>query len=121
MWYSSSWYQIRPYCDVPVPHVSEEKSSVNEDKSERTFALVLAIVFEFTFRFAKRKLLLFELASRLLLLLLMLAIARTRMTRPIPMNMSTAPIPRIHGQTLRFCGTMGGIGDQTGGGIDAGG
>jgi hypothetical protein len=37
------------------------------------------------------------------------------------MNTSTAPMPRIHGQTLRFCGAIGGMGDHWGGGVEDGG
>src|SRR5688572_13849215 len=52
----------------------------------------------------------------------MLASTMIRTTTPIPMNTSTAPMPRIHGQTLRFCGVNGGIGDHCGGGgVDGGG
>ncbi|PYS21597.1 MAG: hypothetical protein DMF72_16700 [Acidobacteria bacterium] len=45
----------------------------------------------------------------------MLATATIKMTTPITIKTSTAPIPKIHGQTLRFCGCAGGIGDQAGG------
>jgi hypothetical protein len=37
------------------------------------------------------------------------------------MKASTAPIPKIHGHTLRFGGIVGGIGDHTGGGVEDGG
>ena len=49
-----------------------------------------------------------------------LAIANTRITSPIPKNTRTAPIPRIHGHALRFCGCAMGIGDQAGGGVGGG-
>jgi len=35
----------------------------------------------------------------------------------MPINTNTAPMPRSQGQTLRFCGAEGGIGDQAGGGV----
>lgn len=52
--------------------------------------------------------------------------AKIKITTPIPMKTSTAPIPRIHGQALRFCGVDGGIGLHAGGagggiGCDGGG
>ena len=80
------------------------------------FVLVLSFVFRlaFEFRFAER--FVFVLATRLLLSLVILAIANTRMTKPITTKTSTAPIPKNHGHTLRFCGAGGGIGDQAGGG-----
>jgi hypothetical protein len=57
-----------------------------------------------------------ELFELLLLALVILATARIRITTPIPINTNTAPMPRSHGQTLRFCGAVGGIGDHAGGG-----
>jgi hypothetical protein len=51
----------------------------------------------------------------------MLATAKIRITTPIPMNTKTAPMPSNQGQTLRFCGAAGGIGDHAGGGAAAGG
>src|SRR6185436_18982769 len=118
MWYSSSSYQILPNCDGPTPHNSDEKSSVKEESVERV--LVFEAVFEF--RLVQRLLLFESFASRLLLLLLlMLASAMIRMTTPIPIKTSTAPIPRIQGHTLRFGGTIGGIGDHAGGGVGGGG
>jgi hypothetical protein len=97
---------------------SVEKSSVKDDNVERVFVLLVfelrldTRVFEFTFVFAFPLLLLFPP---------MLASAMIKMTTPIPMKASTAPIPRIHGQTLRFCGVIGGIGDHCGGGVCDGG
>src|ERR1044072_5555728 len=64
----------------------------------------------------------FELEFALLLLSLMLANTITRMSAPTPMKTTIAPIPKIHGQTLRFCGGItGGIGDHGGGGVEGGG
>src|SRR5262249_10197801 len=118
MWNSSLSYQLRPNCDVPLYQFSVEKSSVYDDNVARVFAFAFVL----PFRLAKRAFafeLLFAFAL-LLLLLLMLASAMIRINPPIPMNKSTAPIPRIHGQRLRFCGAIGGIGDHCGGGVDGG-
>src|SRR5260370_5173668 len=105
-------------CDGPVPQLCVEKSSVKVVRSERVFALLfalaLALELEVAVRFAERLL----LFPRLLLLsLATLAIANIRMTTPMPIKASTAPIPNSQGQTLRFCGCTGGIGDQDGGGV----
>jgi hypothetical protein len=83
---------------------------------------VFAFVFAaFELRFASRFEFAFEFVFALLLFP-MLANTTIRITTPIPLNTSTAPIPRIHGQTLRFCGVIGGIGDHWGGGgVDGGG
>src|SRR6478736_6193787 len=115
MWNSSSSYQLRPNEDVPLYQFSVEKSSVYEDNVARVFAFAFVL----PLRFAQRALafaLLF--AFELLLLLPMLASAMIRINPPIPMNTNTAPMPRIQGQTLRFCGAIGGIGDHCGGGAD---
>src|SRR5436190_6775727 len=116
-----------PNCEGPVPHSSFEKSSVIEVRVERVFAFSLALVFP-AVEFALRLRLLltdrfvFELPLLLLLLsLVMLAIAKIKITTPMPMKTSTAPIPSSHGQTLRFCGVDGGIGDHAGGGGGGGG
>src|SRR5256885_15132949 len=122
MWYSSLSYQMFPYCDGPTPQLEVEKSSVYEVSDERVFEFSFAFVFvlpfvfrlALAFRFAVRFVLAF--ARRLLLSFVILAIAKIRITKPIPMKTSTAPIPNIQGQTLRFCGAGGGIGDQAGGG-----
>lgn len=75
------------------------------------------------FRLDQRVLALFALTALLLLLLLllMLASAIIKMKTPMPMNASTAPIPKIQGHTLRFGAAIGGIGDHTGGGVEGGG
>jgi hypothetical protein len=103
-----------------VYQVSAEKSSVWDANVERVLALVFVA---FELRFASLFELVFEFVFELLLLLPpMLASTIIRMTTPTPINASTAPIPRIHGQTLRFCGVIGGIGDHCGGGgVEAGG
>jgi hypothetical protein len=83
---------------------------------------VLAFALEFAFRLPNRELLLLESApARLLLLLLTLASAMIRIRTPMPMKTSTAPIPKTQGQTLRFWGVIGGIGDHAGGGVGGGG
>src|ERR1041384_8421614 len=122
MWYSSSSYLMLPYCEGPVPHSSLEKSSVKVVRDERVLALSFAFVpVEFTFRLVLRFAMRFELLPLLLLSLVMLAMAKIKITTPIPMNTRTAPMPSNHGQTLRFCGAGGGIGDHCGGGGAGGG
>jgi hypothetical protein len=88
---------------------------VKDDKVDRVFVLSFVSEFAFLFalRFATRELELFEL---LLLVFVILAIAKISMTTPITINTKTAPMPRIHGKALRFCGVGGGIGDHAGGG-----
>src|SRR5438132_5959640 len=113
-----------PYWDEPERQSCFEKSSVKLVSDERVFvfslllAFVLSLVFllVFVFRLAVRFAFVFVFATRLLLSFVILAIAKIKMTSPIPRNTSTAPIPRSHGQTLRFCGATGGIGDHAGGG-----
>src|ERR1041385_3501841 len=120
MWYSSLSYQVRPEVIVPVHQVSSEKSSVTDVSDERVFALsfelLLSLMFRllFVFRFALRFVLVLAFASRLLLLVFVIfVIATIRIINPITMKTSTAPMPRSHGQTLRFDGG-GGIGDHWG-------
>src|SRR6266850_2171114 len=113
-----------PNCDSPVPQVLFEKSSVNDVKLDREFALLfVSSAFAFVFLFALRFATLFELFEfpLLLLLLAILATAKIRITTPIPMKTRTAPIPSIQGQALRFCGAEGGIGFHDGGGVGGGG
>jgi len=120
-----------PYCDEPERQSGFEKSSVKLVSDERAFVFSLLLAFQFSlvfllvfvFRLAVRFEFVFEFefATRLLLSFVILAIAKIKMTSPIPRNTSTAPIPRSHGQTLRFCGATGGIGDQAGGGGGGGG
>ncbi len=107
-----------PNCDSPVPQVLCEKSSVKVARVEREFVFVFVFVssvfvFLFALRLATRVLELFEL---LLLVLVTLKATKTRIPPPISINTSTAPIPRSHGQMLRFCAAGGGMGDQAGGG-----
>src|SRR6266853_321020 len=94
-----------PYCDSPVPQVLFEKSSVNDVKLDREFALVF-VSSAFAFLFALRFATLFELFefALLLLSLAILATAKIRITTPMPMKTSTAPMPSTQGQTLRFWG-----------------
>ena len=95
---------------------------MKDDEVDRVPVFAFDSEFALEFRLAKRALLLFELvAARLLLLsLVILAMAKIRITTPMPMNTSTAPMPRIHGQTLRFWVCGGGIGAQAGGGAGGG-
>src|SRR2546423_9249726 len=52
----------------------------------------------------------------------MLAKTTIKMRAPTPRKTRIAPMPRIHGHALRFCGGItGGIGDQAGGGVEDGG
>jgi hypothetical protein len=122
MWYSSLVYQIFPNVELPSGQFLLEKSSVNEVNEERVLLFELLFEFEFRFpfafvlRFALRLLLVFMFTTRLLLSFVTLAITIIRTTRPIPRNTRTAPMPSSQGQTLRFCGAAGGIGDHWGGG-----
>jgi hypothetical protein len=101
---------------------------VNEVSDERVLALLFELVLSFAlrlllvFRLAFRFVLVFALAIRLpLFVLVIFVIANIRITSPMPINTSTAPIPRSQGQTLRFRGALGGIGDHAGGGWGGGG
>src|SRR5215510_1221507 len=108
-----------PNCEGPVPQLWVEKSSVKDVNDERVlvFSLLSEFVLMFSLLFVLRLATFeFELFELLLAVLLFvtLAMAKTRITSPIPTNTSTAPIPRIHGQTLRFWAAGGGMGDQGG-------
>ena len=54
-------------------------------------------------------------------LVVTLAIAMMRMSMPIPMKTRIAPIPNIHGHTLRLLACGGGIGLHAAGGVIGGG
>src|SRR5204863_6720804 len=87
----------------------------------RLLVFPFELLFSFMFRFelllrlVLRFMLVFAFATRLLLLVFVtFTIAKIRIASPIPRKTSTAPIPKSHGQTLRFCGAAGGIGDHGG-------